>query len=618
MVKNILPLLAAAASAQDSTLEVNLDIDNAEVARGSNVMYSCSWSLSADYADYEEEEFQLMWKSNDQAVARYDNGEVMFYHGSPFQQDRANITADFDEHVVQLTLMDVGLEEDNMEMTCEVHWNRRFNDGSQILNVYVDANEVGLDEHESVLEGRAHTDINGTLTEVAEAQIATCNVFGVYPKPDKVVFLVGDSEEVVEDVVPTENADGLFDVSATLTIMPSSEYDQDEVSCVSQAAESAELVHSDQNSTFALDVTYYTNEVNLEISGANQDAQGNYYIIENEAYTVHCSANGNPEPTVSVYGPDGLSITSGAEAIASRSESLQHITCTANNNDDEYNMGDDITTKKQLSVYYLDEPSTTIASEYEYGNSVTMECTAEGNPPPKYTWLKDGEVVKSGDTLTLDSIKYSDAGSYTCKASNEADSAESTTQVSVNGPCLVQITGKTPAQSQTANAAASLTLACSVEGPSCAVTWSSPTEPELVEQGAIVTNAENSYTMGSSLFFEAIDKRINPVEFVCTGENEFGKVVDSVVVDEKDEPVCCDNTTTGNLGTGAIVGIVIAIPAVLIIIGAVVFFCRNKQPGDDTKSDLEEAGEEDEPSEKAPLTEGNGGEGGNAGDDEQV
>ena len=52
MVKNILPLLAAAASAQDSTLEVSLDIDNAEVARGSNVMYSCSWSLSADYGKF--------------------------------------------------------------------------------------------------------------------------------------------------------------------------------------------------------------------------------------------------------------------------------------------------------------------------------------------------------------------------------------------------------------------------------------------------------------------------------------------------------------------------------------------------------------------------------------
>ena len=43
--------MAAAASAQDSTLEVNLEIDNAEVARGSNVVYSCSWSLSADYGE---------------------------------------------------------------------------------------------------------------------------------------------------------------------------------------------------------------------------------------------------------------------------------------------------------------------------------------------------------------------------------------------------------------------------------------------------------------------------------------------------------------------------------------------------------------------------------------
>jgi len=618
MVKSILPLLAAAASAQDSTLEVTLDVDNAEVARGSDVMYSCSWALSADYADYEEEEFQLMWKANDRAVARYDNGEVMFYHGSPYQQDRANITADFDEHLVTLTLNDVDLEEDGLEMTCEVHWNRRFNDGRVNLNVYVDANEVALEEQESALEGRPRTDGNGTFFEVAEADIATCNIYGVYPRPDKVVFLVGDSEEVVEDVVPTENAEGLFDVSATLTILPSSEYDQDQVSCVSQAAESAELVRNDVNSTFSLDITYYTDDVQLDITGANEDAEGNYYIVENEAYTVHCNANGNPAPEVNVYGPDGLPITSGSEAIAHRSESLQYITCTANNNDGEFQMGEDITTKKQLSVYYLDAPTTSINTEYEYGEQVIMECSAEGNPAPKFTWLKDGNVVQSGDTLTIDAIKYEDAGSYTCKASNEADSAESTTDVEVNGPCIVAITGKTPAQSQTAQAAASLTLECSVQGPSCAVTWASPTEPELVAQGAIVTDNENSFSVQSSLFFDAIDKRINPVEFQCIGENSYGKVQDSVMVDESDEPVCCDNTTTGSLGTGAIVGIVIAIPAVLIIIGAVVFFCRNKQPGDETKSDLEEAGEDEEPSEKAPLTEGNGGEGGNAGDDEQV
>ena len=105
----------------------------------------------------------------------------------------------------------------------------------------------------------------------------------------------------------------------------------------------------------------------MTISGANEDASGNYYINENQPYTVHCEANGNPAPEINVYGPDGLPITvsyrllgrlsysidfqSGAEAIASRSDSLQHITCTAENNDEDFNLGEEQTAKKQLSVY---------------------------------------------------------------------------------------------------------------------------------------------------------------------------------------------------------------------------------------------------------------------------
>ena len=115
----------------------------------------------------------------------------------------------------------------------------------------------------------------------------------------------------------------------------------------------------------------------------------------------------------------------------------------------------------------MDEPVTTVNEEYEYGESVVMECSAEGNPAPKFTWLKDGSVVKSGATLSIDSMKYEDAGSYTCRAENDAGESEATTSVKVDGPCIATITGKTPAQSQTQPAAASLTLTCRVVGPDC-------------------------------------------------------------------------------------------------------------------------------------------------------
>jgi hypothetical protein len=39
----------------------------------------------------------------------------------------------------------------------------------------------------------------------------------------------------------------------------------------------------------------------------------------------------------------------------------------------------------------------------------------------------------------------------------------------------------------------------------------------------------------------------------------------------------CSNILTTKFLSGAIVGIVIAIPAILIILGAAVFFCRKQQ-----------------------------------------
>ncbi|XP_012862831.2 hemicentin-2 [Echinops telfairi] len=74
------------------------------------------------------------------------------------------------------------------------------------------------------------------------------------------------------------------------------------------------------------------------------------------------------------------------------------------------------------------------------GHPVRFLCEARGDPPPDITWLKDGtplpistEAVSSrgGRQLQLATTRDSDAGVYTCQASNAAGTAEKTTRLEV-------------------------------------------------------------------------------------------------------------------------------------------------------------------------------------------
>jgi len=626
----LLPALASYMAMADDALQVNISIDKAEVPRGDSVTYTCTWNLDAEYdpcqeesylndhggnmedckaawemtlhqfelsnqadPDYEIEDFQLFWKLNDdgarQSVARYQPGETpederkIFYHNTQVT-DRIDLTAEFSEQSASLTITDLNLQDDDMLISCEVHWASRFGVDETPVNVYVDASAVELEAIETQLEGRERVDINGTVFPVEEADVANCNIFNVYPEPSSVIFTVGDEEITIDATAEAADEEGLFNIAAVLTLMPSAEYDQKDVSCFSQASSMAPQVGpTNENATYALDVTYYTTEVTLEISGANENGEG-YYINENEEYEVLCRANGNPAPVVTITGTDGVEIPTGSQAIAVRDDSVQYILCTAENNDEDsdFAAGEAVQAQKELDVYYLDEPITDIADQYTYGDEVTINCKAEGNPAPQFSWTKDDQSIAGGSSHTFNGIQYSDAGSYTCTAKNAAKELTSSDDITVDGECLVTIVQKEATASQTPNAAA-LMLACEVQGPGCAITWSSEDEPELVAQGNTITEEGEGLTNTNKLFFEAIDKRTNPVNFICSGANHHGENTDTVKIDENDDPVCCANVDAGNLGTaeaslgtGAIVGIVIAIPAILIIVGAVVFFCRNK------------------------------------------
>ncbi|EDO32154.1 predicted protein, partial [Nematostella vectensis] len=61
-----------------------------------------------------------------------------------------------------------------------------------------------------------------------------------------------------------------------------------------------------------------------------------------------------------------------------------------------------------------------------------LTCISDGYPAPTSTWSRDGEEVSQTSVYYSDSVTRSEAGTYTCTATNEMGSDTTTVQVTVN------------------------------------------------------------------------------------------------------------------------------------------------------------------------------------------
>ena len=78
----------------------------------------------------------------------------------------------------------------------------------------------------------------------------------------------------------------------------------------------------------------------------------------------------------------------------------------------------------------------------QVGHPIDLPCVVQGVPEPTVTWLKDGAALLADGsqysdlpdgTLAIAQVGVSDAGVYTCVASNVAGRDEADVQVQVQG-----------------------------------------------------------------------------------------------------------------------------------------------------------------------------------------
>ncbi|XP_048051171.1 B-cell receptor CD22-like isoform X1 [Megalobrama amblycephala] len=76
----------------------------------------------------------------------------------------------------------------------------------------------------------------------------------------------------------------------------------------------------------------------------------------------------------------------------------------------------------QLNVRYSPENpviSISPSGEIVSGNSVTLICSSDSNPPAEISWFKGGKFVGSGRIYSISKISSDDSGEYKCRSINE-------------------------------------------------------------------------------------------------------------------------------------------------------------------------------------------------------
>ncbi len=59
------------------------------------------------------------------------------------------------------------------------------------------------------------------------------------------------------------------------------------------------------------------------------------------------------------------------------------------------------------------------SGEIVEGDSVTLTCSSDSNPPAEITWFKGGETVGSGRIYNISNISSDHSGEYKCRYSNK-------------------------------------------------------------------------------------------------------------------------------------------------------------------------------------------------------
>ncbi|XP_052401334.1 B-cell receptor CD22-like [Carassius gibelio] len=161
-----------------------------------------------------------------------------------------------------------------------------------------------------------------------------------------------------------------------------------------------------------LNVTFEPSSVSVSIISPSGE------IVEGDSVTLICSSDSNPPPEISWF-KEGMFVGSGRIYSISKisSDNSGEYKCKSNNEH-----GEKDSEAVTLNVMYPPRNvsvSISPSGEIVEGNSVTLSCSSDSNPPPEISWFKGGRILGSGRIYSISKISSDHSGEYKCKSRNK-------------------------------------------------------------------------------------------------------------------------------------------------------------------------------------------------------
>ncbi|XP_039417870.1 hemicentin-2 [Corvus cornix cornix] len=260
-------------------------------------------------------------------------------------------------------------------------------------------------------------------------------------------------------------------------------------------------------------------------------------VLEGLEVLLPCAAHGVPEPRVS-WSRDGALVRGRKATVLPSGELLLRdvregdagsYSCTA------VNSAGRAVRRLSLSIHTLPTfthlPTDTTVSR---GERLELVCAAVGSPPPRVSWMANGQLVTDGvsgqsgrSILRREAATPRDSGTYVCHAENSAGAIRATAFVSVREAPVIQGDASTY---QAERSGGDALLDCDAQGhPEPLIRWSKDGVP-------VVAHGRLHQLQNGSLAIRAV-RSTDVGQYQCVAENDAGTAAKVVTLALQSTPV---------------------------------------------------------------------------------